>query len=370
VVLDFFIGHFCILSSALEFLLAPKLPKRGPLCAVAGDDDFLKREVLIKLRGEEQAEYFAGRDAEWRDIHDALTMVSLFGDSAEVVVVEDADKFVSDYRDKLETWVAKPQGASPSNARSLVLELKTFPKTTRLAKAVAKVGLTIECGVPNDNKGGRLTKFTSEAKKWLIWRGKHAHQTTLDRNACDLLFDLLPLSLGVMDQEVAKLALLSDTGTVDAALVEAHVGDWRTRQTWDMIDAMVEGRASEAMKQLDRLIAAGEAPIAILAQVAYTLRKFATASRLVEQTEAAGRRVSLPQVLGKAGFWKGKVDDALKQLRQIGRPRAEKLATWLLEADLAMKGHNSTAPLARFELERLIARLSQAASSRQTAAAR
>lgn len=333
------------------------------MCAVAGDEDFLKREVLIKLRGEEQAEYFDGRDAEWRDVRDALTMVSLFGDSAEVVIVEDADKFVSNYRDKLEAWVAKPQGE-----RALVLELKTWPKTTRLAKAVAKVGLTIECSVPSDNKGGKLTKFTSEAKKWLIWRGKHAHETTLDRAACDLLFDLLPLSLGVMDQEVAKLALLSDSGTVDAALVEAHVGDWRTRQTWDMIDAMVEGRAAEAMKQLDRLIAAGEAPIAILAQVAYTLRKFATASRLVQQSEEAGRRVSLPQVLGKAGFWKGKVDDALRQLKQIGRPRAEKLATWLLEADLAMKGHNSAAPLARFELERLIARLSQAASPRQPVA--
>lgn len=353
------------MSSALETLLAAKLPPRGPLCAVVGDDDFLKREVLIKLRGNGEAEYFAGREAAWRDVHDALTMVSLFGDGAEVVVVEDADKFVSDNRDKLEDWVATPRGD-----RALVLEVKTWPKTTRLAKATEKVGLAIECGVPSDNKGGKLTKFTSASKKWLTQRAKQVHQTVLDGEACDLLFDLLPLSLGVMDQEVAKLALLIDGESIDARLVEAHVGDWRTRQTWDTIDAMVDGRAAEAMKQLDRLIAAGEAPIAILAQVAYTLRKFATASRLVEQDEAAGRRVSLPQVLGRAGFWKNKVDDALRQLKQIGRPRAEKLATWLLDADLAMKGHNSTAPLARLELERLIARLSQAASPRKSPAPR
>lgn len=353
------------MSNALELLLATKLPDRGPLCAVYGDDDYLKREVLLWLRGGAETDYFAGRESEWRDVHDSLTTASLFGDNAEVVIVEEADTFVTEYRDKLEAWVAAPQGS-----RTLVLEVKTWPKTTRLAKATDKVGLAIDCGVPTDNKGGRQTKFISTAKKWLTERAKKDHLVELDRSACDQLFELLPLSLGVMDQEVAKLSLLTDEGAIDVALVEAHVGDWRTRQTWDMIDAMADGRAADAMKQLDRLLAAGEQPIAILAQVAYTLRKFATASRLVEQTEASGRRVSLPQIVGQAGFWKNKVDDAVRQLRQIGRPRAVKLSTWLLEADLAMKGHNSAPDRARLELERLIVRLSHAASPGAQAVAR
>ena len=351
------------MPTALELLTASELPERRPLCAVFGDDDYLRREVLLRLRDGGATDDYAGSQVEWRDVHDALTTASLFGDDADLVVIEEADSFVSQYRDKLEAWIDAPQGS-----RMLVVEVKTWPKTTRIAKATDKRGLAIDCGIPSDNKGGRLGKFITAAKKWLAHRAGHVHQAKLDRAACDQLFELLPLSLGLMDQEVAKLSLLADNGVIDAPLVGEHVGDWRTRQTWDMIDAMVDGRASEAIKQLDRLLSAGEQPIAILGQVAYTIRKFATASRLVEQAEATGKRVWLPGIVAEAGFWKNKVDDATRQLKSIGRARAEQLGTWLLEADLAMKGHNSRPDAARLELERLIAKLSNEAAPKRVAA--
>ena len=342
----------------LSFLLESTPETIGPVCALFGDDDYLKREVLNRLRNGTPCEEYVGREAEWRDVHDALTAISLFGDDADVVVVLDADKFVSDYRDKLEAWVSDPQGS-----RTLVLDVKTWPGNTRLAKATTKAGLAIDCGVPVDNKNKRLTKFMGCAKKWLTNRAADVHLAKLERAACDRLFDLLPLSMGIIDQEVAKLSLLADEKKIDVALVEAHVGDWRTRQTWDMIDAMVEGRAAEAMRQLDRLLAAGEHPIAVMGQVSYTLRNFAKAAQLVEQTEAEGRRVSLPHILSQCGFWQSKVDAAVTQLRKISRDRARQLSTWLVDVDLAMKGHNSADARARLEIERLIARLSQAASS-------
>jgi len=163
-----------------------------------------------------------------------------------------------------------------------------------------------------------------------------------------------------MDQEVAKLALVADDGRIDATLVDQHVGDWRTRQTWDMIDAMVEGRADEAIRQLDRLLAAGEEPIALLAQVAYTLRNFAAAAQIVTQNEATSRAAKLEDAVQRAGFPNFRIKPAATQLRMIGRHRAAKLATWLLEIDLAMKGHHSSPLGKRLELERLIVRLSQA----------
>jgi hypothetical protein len=51
------------------------------------------------------------------------------------------------------------------------------------------------------------------------------------------------------------------------------------------------------------------------------------------------------------------------QLRQIGRPRAKQLYRWLLAADLALKGHNSSKDRARRELETLIVRLSRQAQT-------
>ena len=134
------------------------------------------------------------------------------------------------------------------------------------------------------------------------------------------------------------------------------------RTAWEMIDAAVEGRAAEAIAQLDRLLISGEQPIGLLAQLGSTLRKFAAAAVLVEQAEAEGRRPVLRQALEQAGIVRFKLGDSEKQLRQIGRARAGQLAEWVVESDLAMKSYNSSPQRARIELERLVMRLSREAA--------
>ena len=59
----------------------------------------------------------------------------------------------------------------------------------------------------------------------------------------------------------------------------------------------------------------------------------------------------------------GKLNDAERQLKQIGRPRARQLYRWLLAADLATKDYNSSIDRARRVLETLILRLSQQAGA-------
>ena len=124
-----------------------------------------------------------------------------------------------------------------------------------------------------------------------------------------------------------------------------------------MIDAAADGRAAEALDQLDRLLAAGEEPHALLPQMASTLRNFAMAVRLFEQAERGGSRPSLRSALEQAGTPPFKLGDAQRQLQQIGRERARHLYDWLLQADLDLKGHNSTKDRARRVLETLIVRL-------------
>jgi DNA polymerase-3 subunit delta len=53
------------------------------------------------------------------------------------------------------------------------------------------------------------------------------------------------------------------------------------------------------------------------------------------------------------------MQNAERQLKQLGRDRAGKLYQWLLEADLAMKGTHSQPDRARFVLEQLILGLSK-----------
>jgi DNA polymerase-3 subunit delta len=347
--------------AGLDYLSHPEKHPAASVCAAYGDEDYLKREVLRALRhavlGDDDGEFslatFAGDSAELRDVRDALSSVSLFGSGRQMVIVESADAFVTAHRSELEDYVARPVTGSV-----LVLEVKTWPGNTRLAKAVAKDGLAIDCKSPDRR----------QVKKWLADRAKKRHGAQLDAAAADALLELLPAELGILDQEVAKLALLAGKSEViDSQLVYEQAGDWRVRTTWDMIDAACDGRAPEALEQLNRLISGGAAAQELFPQMSYSLRQFAAAVELIQAAEAEGHRVPLRTALSQAGVPPFKIAAAERQLRQIGRPRARQLAGWLLAIDLAIKGHNSSPPRARMELERLVVRLSAAASGAPSA---
>lgn len=356
--------------NSLDYLLKPAKHALGAVCIVYGDETFLKREVLSAIRhqtggdeagGNEEDDFslsvFSGREAEWKDVRDALSTVSLFGSGQPTAMIDDADTFVTRYRGELENYIASHVA---KQARGLlVLEVRSWPSNTRLAKAVAalstgKKGIAIECKTPTE----------ARAKRWLTDWAKREHDVKLQSAAVDVLWEQVPPELGILQQELAKLALLvGDSKTITADSVEKNVGSWRTRTAWEMIDAIAAGNARVALEQLERLTAAGEEPIGLLAQLASTLRRFATAAQLVKEGEARGQRLSLKSVLERAGVKPFKLRDAEGQLRQIGRDRAMQLHQWLLDIDLAMKSHSSERSRARIELERLIVRLSRSSAS-------
>ena len=287
---------------------------------------------------------FDGRELELRDLFDALSTRALFGGGRHLVIVEDADDFVSQNRPVLEDYVKRPKGDSV-----LVLEVKLWPATTRLYKALAESGLQIECRFPPPAK----------LLKWLASWSQKQHGATIEPDAAERLAETVENDLGLYDQELAKLAAIAgQAGTITQAMVDDAVGGWRARSTWDMLDAALEGNTTSAMVQLDHLLIAGEVPIALLAQIGANLRRLAAAASIITQTEAAGRTPALRQALEQAGVKPFVIGKAETQLRRLGRARAATLYRWLLEADLALKGSSSAPARGRFVLERLIVRLS------------
>lgn len=354
---------------ALPFLMKPAGYSPKYVCVVAGEDDYLRHEVRVALfdqlsrtsndlTANELFDFtpFDGREVEYADVLDALRERSLFGASERVVLVEDADPFVKRYRSKLEEYVE-----SPVQDGLLILDVQSWLKTTRLAKAITQLGLTIHCRVPR--QGREATTLIKQLKDWLIFSAQREHGIELQRPAVDLLLERMPVEPGILYQEVTKLALLADpsSGGIDRGLVSEQVGGWRARRTWDMIDAVAEGRADDALLQLDRLLASGEDPHALLPQMASTLRRFTMAVRLYENADRQGQRLSLKLALERAGIPKFKLHSAESQLRKIGRLRARQLLGWLLAADLELKGYNSTPQRARRVIETLIVRLSRQA---------
>ena len=350
--------------TGFDVLLNPDSVEPRPVCATVGDGGFLQHEVrraliraLSSPEGDAAADLLDGEIVELRDVLDALSEMSLFGSDRRIVAVESADTLVKNHRESLEDYVAKPRSNSV-----LILEVTTFPSNTRLAKAVAGSGLTIKCQRPE--KGAELTQYNRQTKDWLIDVARHGFDSSLQRDAVELLVDLVPPEPGILYQEVGRLALLArDTKKITADLVRENVGGWRTRKTWDMIDAAADGRAADALAQIDRLLAAGEEPQGLLPQMAATLRKFALAVRLFDEAEKSSRPLSIRQSVERAGFLPFKLSDAERQLKQIGRPRARQLYRWLLAADLETKGYNSSKDRARRVMETLIIRLSHEAQT-------
>ncbi len=337
---------------ALDYLAHPGKHPAAGVCVLFADESFLKRHVLGMLKEQvlsgEDAEFsvtaFAGGEVQWRDVADALSTRALFGGGRNVVVIDEADDFVSRNRPTLEQYVARPGSAS-----LLVLDVKQWPATTRLYKALAESGLQIECRFPPP---ARLLK-------WLASRAQQEHGAKLDPAAAELLAETVESDLGLFDQELAKLAALAGAGgTITKELVSEAVGGWRAKTAWEMLDAVLAGETRKALVQLDHLLLGGEVPIALLAQLSSNLRRFAAATRLIDQADRARRRITLRDALEQAGVKPFVMGKAEGQLRRLGRDRGRQLYRWLLDADLALKGSSSSPVRSRLELEELIVRLS------------
>jgi DNA polymerase-3 subunit delta len=348
-------------TSAIDFLQQAKSCTIPPVCVVFGDDAFLKREVLAVVRrcvlGTEESEFswdvLPGATSDTRDVFDLVSTMALFGKGRRLVQVDAADPFVTRWRGALEDYVARPV---PSSV--LVLEVTTWPSNTRLFKQLATAGLQIDC-----HKLGQPA-----LRRWISVRARGAHEVGIDPDAVDMLLELVEPDLGIIDQQLATLAVSAGMPkSITARLVSETVGGWRARSAWELVDQIASGQAAVAIEQLDRLLRAGEQPIGLLAQIAFTLRRFATAHRLLEQAARQATHLPLHAALETAGFPKFVIGKATRQLKQLGPQRTRKIPDLLLQADMAMKGSSSAPHRARWVLECLIARLSTTADPRRTA---
>lgn len=339
---------------AFEFLGRRELPEAS-LVVLFGDELFLKGRVLGQFTGQLQATdsdinliKLPGNEATWREVSDELHTVSLFGGAQpRIVVVQQADSFVSEHRSRLEDLAEDP----PSQGM-LILDVGTFPANTRLYKRVAESGLAIDCRPPMSGK----SVDTQAIAKWAAAWGKQRHQLKIKPVVVEHMMDLGGTDLGIIDQNLAKLALYFDSQTeVTEQAIDEYIGGWQTRTIWQVIDNAVAGRTGAALEQLDRLLHNGEDPIGLFAQISWSLRRYAMAFDEAQRYQRLGRRMDVDDVMYQAGFrFPGDKKKAIEQLKKIGRQRGLEYYRLLLECDLSLKGSHSPQPRRRIALEKLI----------------
>ena len=335
---------------AFSFLSAesPQLPD---VIAVVGGDATLRLWSIWKAIGDGDRSSFDGESLKWSDIRDDLSTASLFdlGDKRSIVI-RDADPFVSKYRGEIEGYLEKPSSAS-----RLILELQSLAKNTRVYKLIDKHHQLVVCGMSTE-KGSGIT--AASRRKFLSEKLGERHSCQLENAAIDGLLDALGDDLGMIDTEVAKLALYVDPGgKIDRGLVDSVVGGWQAKSVWQITDAIATGNAADALKHLDKLILGGQRPIALLPQIAFALRKLGMATAIVEHLERSDRKWRLEDAVAAAMDRPYQVAAAAAQLKKMGRHRGRKLLPWLLDADLRLKGTHSQEGRDRMLLEHLVFRL-------------
>jgi DNA polymerase-3 subunit delta len=330
---------------ALAFLDSVAKAKRLPMYALVGDEDFLKRrcrDAIIKLAvGDGDPDFavsaYPGDKLDFSTVRNDLDTLAFLA-PARVVIVEQADPFVTEHREALERYAA-----APSKVGVLVLDVKTFPENTKLAKALPDAAKLV-CKAPP------LGVLPGWCVKW----AKAGHGKKLSGDAAELLVELVGPAMGLLDQELAKLTVaVGANAEITAADVDRLVGQTAAANVFHIMDAIGEGNPAAALDTLRRVFDAGEDVMRILGAITSQLRKLATVGRLVAQGQSLGPAMDAAGVQK----WPQARQSAERQLKHLGRAKLGQLTDWLVEINLGLKGGSHLPP--KMQVERLIVRLAR-----------
>lgn len=202
---------------------------------------------------------------------------------------------------------------------------------------------------------GRVVQVDPPAARdiptWIMQKAK-ALGFRLSRQGADALHALVGDDTAALTTELEKLALHADgEGTVGPRLVEELVSramPWAAEHAvFQLVDAVVEGRAAEAYRMLRQLRSVGKPPLLILHMLARQYRLLVA---------ACGRPgITADQLAEAMGIRAYPARKVLGQARAMTLARAIQGLEAILEADLQMKTSSGDEMLI---LEMLIGRLS------------
>jgi DNA polymerase-3 subunit delta len=260
-----------------------------------------------------------GPEAKLADVLDEVRTLSLLG-GRRIVVVDDADSFITANREILERYCTNP---SPDG--TLMLLCQTMPKSTRLYKIIAKQGSVIACEPPK----GRAVFG------WIVTRAQQNYQCRMSSQAAQRLREHIGDDVGRLDSEIAKLsAYVGDRNTIAPADIAALTGLHREEKVFAVTDAISSGDVATALGQWEQVLATDRAaPARAIAGLAWGIRRLLQVRR---EWEAGASLFAL----SKKMFTDTSVLE--KRLKRLSTAQLEEQLQDLLVADLAIKTGMST----------------------------
>ena len=306
-----------------------------PAYLVVGSDELKAKSVIARLKkhlepGFEEFnldEHVASSDLEPQDLLASLNTLP-FGMGPRLVIVTSADHLLKAASEAVISYLE-----DPNTSCTLLLVAEKLAKSTRLYKAVAKLGKQsiIDC---------------SPAKRWELPKRVSAmaqqRGMRMNQDACEELVARVGESTTMLDTQVGTLCeLCRQAGVITRADVERLVVRVAEVKPWDFLDAVCARNASKALELYGLMQNPSE--IALTSMIVGRLRELICAQSLAQR----GQGGELASALGKAGW---QVKNHMGWARRYGRGELARSLALCAECD----AHLKTGSDARVEFTRLV----------------
>ncbi len=246
--------------------------------------------------------------------------------SKRVVAIKQADDFISENREYMETYFE-----NPCLTGILIMTVSSWKSNTKLAKKLPAIGELINVEPP---KRGELPVQ-------LIAYANDTYGKNISRTAAEFLIDISGDEISRLYSEIDKLAIFADQDkTITEKHIESLIGHNRIFNVFAVIDSIIAGNAAEAIERLRGMFADDKsAEYTVVGAFAFHFRRMFNAKVMTGKGEPIGN------IIKKLQIWSNR-DKFFEQLKRITLKQIGYYLQRLAETDYAIKTGRTQAPVA------------------------
>ena len=219
-------------------------PALLPAYLIVGADEYKRSSAVRRMRSRLEATGMAAFNLDERDmtkdpeVDDIIASLNTFpmGADFRLVILEGCDKLPKAVSEPIVEYLANP---SPTTV--CLLTAASLAKSTRLYKAVAKLGAkaVVDC----------TPKKARELPRQVVGMAR-AHGKTMDPAAAEELVSRAGENTRLLDNELKKLAAMVAAPVITLADVERHVVRTAEVKPWDFLNAVSTRDMARALELL------------------------------------------------------------------------------------------------------------------------
>jgi len=309
--------------------------KVRPVYLMFGTEYYYRRAIISALRqalfkdvepGMCLSEYNGKeKDLAVGRVLDDVRTLTFFG-GMRLVIVENADGFVSEHKDVLGRYAK-----APSKTGCLVLLCdEAIDQRWVLAKETDTNGAQVACVTP---RYGQLIS-------WMKTRARELGKN-LAHPAAQALSDIVGPDLAQLDSHMQMLVTyVGSRRSIEGQDVLAAVDQEKVTMIWDLLDGVASKNARLALEAFDRLLPKAGMESARLASISSTLLKLRTVKRMMDTIRDEQKVIGLLKMHPYAA------KKSIEQSRRFSWHDLDRGLRGALEADIAIKSNRMEARLA------------------------